>query len=79
VRSREVVKEAMVRVAYDAIKRGADGVTAVEKTFTGVPDLVAIEASFDAEFRIIEEWWQGVEATIDAEQVKAAFSMIPKI
>lgn len=74
---REALMEAMTRAAFDAIKAGDDPFKVLAATFQDIPDGVRTEAWCEAEHRITEEWWKSVEATVDAEAVKAAIKVLP--
>lgn len=76
---REDVLNTMAKVAYDAIKAGANDTERyriVNKTFPGTPDMVVIEAVTRAEMQCDEEWWRMVEDTIDGEAIKKAVQLV---
>lgn len=73
---REQVINHMADVAKAAIDNGEDGFRAIERAFPGTPSDVVSEAWVRADAAKIEDWWQMVEKTIDAESVVSAVKKV---
>ena len=73
---RQQVLNHMADVAKAARDQGLDGYRAIERTFPGTPSEVVTEAWLMAESQGLEEWWQMVEKTIDAEAVVIAVKKV---
>lgn len=73
---RQQVLNHMADVAKADIDQGGSGFGAIERAFPGTPIEVVTEAWLMADNQSVDEWWQMVEKTIDAEAVAVAVKKV---